>query len=176
MSPATVTPRIVGRLALAVAFVSAGALLVAANSTDSVSGSISYKTHTKDFALTPTHVYLLKGRDPADPGTAIRRLVVTTEDLDSEIQACKTLRCVTDGLKEGLTVDFDAGSGLGCWLVLDNKLVQYSAAQGEASFKAKADTAGRMAGTLTFDKTAAGGPNVNVTFDVALTKDFDQQP
>lgn len=175
MSPATVTPRIIGRLAFAVALVTAATLSAAGSSTDSVSGSISYKTHTKDLALTPTHVYLLKGRDPADQAVAIRRLVVTTENLDSEIDSCKTLRCVTDGLKEGLTVDFDGGARLGYWLVLDNKLVQFSAAGGQSSFKAKAYTDERMAGTLEFDRTAAGGPNVNVTFDVALTKDFDTQ-
>ena len=35
---------------------------------------------------------------------------------------------------------------------------------------AKTDDAKKVAGTLRFDKTGAGGPKVNVTFDAAVVK------
>jgi hypothetical protein len=175
MTQVPVTLRAAMRYAFTAALVVAWTVSSAAGAADSVSGSASYKSRTRDFAVTFTHIYLVKGLDPADPSSTIRRLILTTKDLASEIAACKTLRCSTDNLGEGMTVDVDAGPRLRYWLVLNERLVQYSGTERPEALTTTKDTATRLAGTLTFDATESGGPKVDVKFDVALTKDFEAQ-
>ena len=53
----------------------------------------------------------------------------------------------------------------------NDQLVQYSGTEPVASLAAKVDDAKRLAGTLRFDKTGAGGPKVDIEFDATLVKE-----
>jgi hypothetical protein len=55
---------------------------------------------------------------------------------------------------------------------MNGQKVQYSGTEPVGSFAASADDARRIAGRLVFDKTAAGGPKVDVEFDAALVKEL----
>lgn len=138
----------------------------------SAKGSMLYKSKAKDLKVTFTHAFLIKGPDVVDPKTILRRLLLTTSDIGAKIQACATMSCVDGVFTEGLQVDFDNGPRLNYWLTLNDSLVQYSGTEPPASLTATANTAARLAGKLVFDKTAAGGPKVDVEFDSPLVKEF----
>jgi hypothetical protein len=56
--------------------------------------------------------------------------------------------------------------------VPDNQMVQYSGTAAPAVLKLTADTPTRLAGKLTIDNVAAGGPKVDVEFDVPLLREL----
>jgi hypothetical protein len=159
-------------LTSALAAVAIGASLFAA--ADTASGSVAFKSKTRDFTLAITNGYLVQGPDDMDPTTTIHRVILSTKDLRSTIMGCDEMSCVTSDLNEGMTVDFGGSSRLNYWLVLNGQLVQYSGTTTRASFKATTNTPAHLAGTLTFDDAAAGGAKVNVTFDLTVTKTFSK--
>ena len=74
-----------------------------------------------------------------------------------------------------MTVDFDVGPPLNYWVVGNGQKIQYSGtAKPDETLKLTADTAKRLAGTLTIDDSAVGGANVNVKFDAMAVKQFDR--
>jgi hypothetical protein len=129
-------------------------------------GTFVYKGKTATLA----HAYLVKGPDSVSKQT-IRRLILSATDLEAKIRACKTMSCTDGDLGEGLSINLDAGSRLEYWMVMNDQRVQYSGTEPAASLTAKGNEPGRIAGTLRFDKTAAGGPRVDVEFDAALVKE-----
>ncbi len=137
-------------------------------------GTLNYKSKSKDFAIALKYAHYVKGPDDMDPKTTIKRVILSSTDLTSKIQACKTLDCSDDGLTEGIEIDITGGPRLLYWLVVNGGLVQYSGTQQPASLVTTADTAQRLAGKITFDDSGAGGAKVDVTFDASLLKAFDK--
>ena len=134
----------------------------------SATGTLSYKSKAGAFTMTPKYAYVVKGPDAVDTNKIIRHLILSPIDIGAKIQACKTMSCTDADLNNGMTVDLDAGPRLNYWVVLNNQRVQYSGTEPTASLKLTADTPARLAGTLVFDGTAAGGPQVNVEFDAPM--------
>jgi hypothetical protein len=131
-------------------------------------GNLSYKGTT--VAL--KHAYFVKGPDAVDPKTIIRRLILSRDDLGAAIQACKTMNCVDGAITEGMEVDFDVGPRLNYWVALNGGRVQYSGTARPPVAKLAGDDAKRLAGSLSIDDAAAGGPRLEVEFAATLLKEF----
>jgi hypothetical protein len=119
------------------------------------------------------YAYLVKGPDAVSK-QPIRRLILSATDLSAKIAGCKTMSCTDSDLGDGLSINLEAGPRFSFWMVLNDQKVQYSGTEPYASLAAKTDDAKRLAGTVRFDKTAAGGPKVDVEFDAALVKEVSQ--
>ena len=129
-------------------------------------GTLSYKART----ATPKYAYLVKGPDAVSK-QPIRRLILSATDLGSKIAACKTMSCTDSDLTEGMSINLEPGPRFNYWVSMNDQKVQYSGTEPVASLAARIDDAKRLAGTLRFDKTAAGGPKVEIEFDAALVKE-----
>jgi len=158
----------------ALALASAAVLFPAAGNADSVSGTINYRSKAGAVVVNVANVYLIKGPD-AVSGKTIRELIFTSADIGAKLQACASMTCASGHVTEGMTVDFDAGPRLNYWVVGNGQMIQYSgtAKPGE-TLKVAADTAQRLAGTLTIDHAAVGGAKVNVKFDATVIKQFNK--
>ena len=132
-------------------------------------GSVEYQGKSVVFR----HAYLVKGPDAVDPSVVIRELVLSAADVGAEIEACKSMSCVSGALTEGMTVDLDAGPRLNYWVVLKGGMVQYSGTEDPAALTLGTREAGRLAGRLVLDRTASGGPKVDVEFDATLLRTFE---
>jgi hypothetical protein len=130
-------------------------------------GTLTYKTRTANLK----YAYLVKGPDAVSK-QPIRRLILSATDLGAKISACRTLSCTDSDLNDGLSVNFDIGSRLNYWMVMNDQKIQYSGTQKPEALKTTADNAKRIAGTLRFDDAGAGGPKVDVEFDAALVKEL----
>jgi len=137
-------------------------------------GTLNYKGKSKDFAVALKYAHYVKGPDEMDPKTTIKRIILSSTDLTTKIQDCKTLDCSDDGLTDGIEIDITGGPRLLYWLVVNNGLVQYSGTQQPAALAATADTAQRIAGKIAFDDSSAGGAKLDATFDAPLLKTFDK--
>lgn len=132
-------------------------------------GTVTSKGRTANVK----YAYLVKGPDAVSKQT-VRRLILSATDLSAKIAGCKTMSCTDGDLGDGLSINLDAGPRFSFWMVLNDQKVQYSGTEPYASLAAKADDPRRLAGTVRFDKTAAGGPKVDVEFDAALVKEVSQ--
>jgi hypothetical protein len=132
------------------------------------SGTLAYKGRTVAFK----YAWLVKGPYERDPAKTIRRLILSANDIGAAIQACKTVSCADGKVTEGMTVDFDVSPRLDYWIALNGQKVQYSGAAMPDAFSARANDPGHLAGKLTIDDVAAGGPKVDAEFDVAVFKTF----
>ena len=130
-------------------------------------GTVVYKGRTADIK----YAYLVKGPD-AVTKQPIRRLILSTKDLGAKIASCSKMSCMDADLDEGLEVDLVDGPRLNYWLVMNGQKVQYSGTEPKESLASTANDAKKIAGTLKFDKTAAGGPKVDVTFDAPMVKEL----
>ncbi len=142
----------------------------AASPGGAASGTIAYRGRT----AAPAHAYLVRGPDAVDEKKVVRRLVLTTSDLGPKIAACESMSCVDANVTEGMEVDFDAGPRLNYWIALDGQKVQYSGTAVPESFASRANDARRIAGRLSIDDTAAGGPKIAIEFDAPLVRAFDR--
>jgi len=140
----------------------------AAAADDAAKGTLSYKGTT----VVLNHAYLIKGPDAMDPKRIIRRLILSRDDLGAAIQACKTMHCVDGGVTEGMQVDFDASPRLNYWVAANGGRLQYSGTARPSVAKVAGGDAKRLAGKLTIDDSAAGGPQVEVEFAATLLKEF----
>jgi len=147
---------------LAVAF---GLCSTAAAAGDAT-GSVAYKGRTANLKF----AYLVKGPDEVSKQT-IRRLILSATDLSAKIVACTKMSCTDSNLTDGLSINFDSGPRLNYWVVLNDQKIQYSGTLKPEVLKTTASDAKRMAGKLSFDDAAAGGPKVDVDFDAALIKE-----
>ena len=159
------TPVIV--LLAAVLVTAAGVSLMA-----DAKGTASYKGK-RSATVTFKHAYLVKQPEMGG-GARIRRLVLSVEDVSAALKACKTTMCTDGGIGDGMTVDFDSGPRLNYWFVANDQLIQYSGTTAPVSATLTTDTPTRLAGTLKFDASAAGGPVVDVTFDASLVLDIQK--
>lgn len=156
------------------ALAAVAALYPAVAAADQASGTINYQSKAGAVVVNVANVYLVKGPDAAS-GKTIRQLIFTSTDLGPKLQTCASMMCVSGAVTEGMTVDFDAGPRLNYWVVGNGQKVQYSgSARPDESVKLSADTAQRLAGTLTIDDGAAGGANVDVKFDATVVKQFSK--
>ena len=156
------------------ALVAAAALFPAAATAEPASGTINYKSKAAPIAINVANVYLVRGPD-AVSGKTIRQLIFTSADVGAKLQACASMMCAGGNVTEGMTVDFDVGPRLNYWVAGNGQKVQYSGtAKPDETLKLTADTAKRLAGTLTIDDSAVGGANVNVKFDAMAVKQFDR--
>jgi len=128
-------------------------------------GTVAYKGRTVDVK----HAFLVQTTD-AMSGKPMRRLILSPKDIGPKIASCAKMSCVDGDLDEGLEVDLVEGPRVNYWLVMNGQKVQYSGTEPRESLSATSDDAKKVAGTLRFDKTAAGGPKVDVTFDATLVK------
>ena len=164
--------RMIAAPALATAAVAA--LCPVTASADSASGTINYQSKAGAIVVSVANVYLVKGPD-AVSGKTIRQLIFTSTHIGPTLQACASMMCASGSVTEGMTVDFDAGPRLNYWVVGNGQKVQYSGtARPDESVKLSADTAQRLAGTLTIDDGAMGGAKVNVKFDATMVKQFSK--
>ncbi len=161
--PVQKSSRAIAAASLAVLFALAAA---PANAAGEAKGTVDYKGRTTNVK----YAYLVKGPDAVSKQT-IRRLILSATDLSAKIAACKTMSCTDSDLGDGLSVNLEDGPRLNYWMVMNNQKVQYSGTEPKGSLATKADDAKRLAGTLRFDKTGAGGPKVDVEFDAALVKE-----
>jgi hypothetical protein len=146
------------------------AATVPGHTAGTASGTLAYKAKTKDYSVTLKYSYLIKGPDEVDASLTIRRLILSTADLEKKLAACTTMSCTTTGLEEGISIDIGAGPRLNYWVVFNGQLVQYSGTQQPAALTATADTATRLAGKIVFDASQSGGAKIDAQFDTPLTK------
>ena len=136
--------------------------LSATASAGDANGSVTYKARTANLKF----AYLVKGPDEVSKQT-IRRLI-----LSAKIAACTKMSCTDSNLTEGLSVNFDSGPRLNYWMVLNDQKIQYSGTLKPEVLKTTVSDAKRMAGKLTFDDAAAGGPKADVELDAAMGKEL----
>lgn len=143
---------------------------VAANAVaaDTASGTVNYKGRSVALKF----AWLVTGPDAMDPGKTIRRVVLSATDLEAKLRACTTFSCTDSGVTEGMTVEFDSGPRLNYWVAVGNQMIQYSGTAKPDVFTARANEPKRLAGRLAIDAVAAGGPKIDVDFDVRLMKEF----
>jgi hypothetical protein len=130
-------------------------------------GTFVYKGKTVNLK----HAYLIKGPDMVTK-QPIRRVILSSVDLSKDIAKCAKMMCTDGNLNEGLSLNFEDAPRFNYWMVMNDQKVQYSGTEPVKSFASSADDAKRIAGKLVFDKTAAGGPKVDVEFDAALVKEL----
>jgi len=158
-----------GLAAIIFAFVTADVptnLAIAAE--NQVKGTLTYRT----YSVTLKYAWLVKGHYEREPGKTIRRLILSANDIGAKLQACETMSCAGGQVTEGMTVDFDAPPRLGYWVAVNGGKVQYSFGAMPEAFVGRVDNAGRLAGKLAFDDGSAGGPKVDIEFDVTVFKEF----
>jgi hypothetical protein len=80
--------------------------------------------------------------------------------------------CADGQVTEGMTVDFDVSPRLNYWIALNSQKEQYSGTVTPDAFAARANDTGHLAGRLAIDDVAAGGPRIDVEFNVTLFKEF----
>ncbi|MBL8702750.1 MAG: hypothetical protein JNK67_30495 [Alphaproteobacteria bacterium] len=152
-------------MALAIAGLAAAALPADAGE---AKGSLAHR----GAAVPVRYAYLVKGPDAVDPKLIVRKLILSTTDLEAKIRACTTMSCADRDLGDGMTIDFDAGPRLNYWLVRNRQTIQHSGTARPSVFAATRDEAGHLAGKLSFDDGGSGGPKVELEFDAALLKEF----
>jgi hypothetical protein len=135
-------------------------------------GTLAFKAKTRSFDVALRFAYLVKGPDAVDPKLTIRRVILSSTDVEKKLAACATMNCTADESIEGVSIDLDAGPRLNYWITLNDGLVQYSGTVAPSSLKTTADTATRLAGHWTLDSLAAGGGKADVEFDAPLLKTF----
>jgi hypothetical protein len=151
------------RVALLVVLLAAAPIAAAGDA----KGTVAYKGRTIDVK----HAYLVQTTD-AMSGKPMRRLILAPKDIGGKIDSCARMSCVDGDLDDGIEFDFVEGPRLNYWLVMNGQKVQYSGTEPKESLAPAANDAKKLAGTLRFDKTGAGGPKVDVTFDAPFTKEL----
>jgi hypothetical protein len=147
------------------------ALACSAARADGVTGSIAYQSKVGAIVVTPKYAYLVSGPDEVS-GKPIRRVVLAVADVAAKIRACEAMSCSDGGLREGMTIDFDAGPRLNYWFVANDQRVQYSGTAEPASLRLAVNTPQRLAGRWDLDGRAAGGPLIQIEFDAPLLKEM----
>jgi hypothetical protein len=164
MTPARTTASrraVVAAAALALA----GTALAAGND---AKGTIAYK----NFNVALKYAWLVKGPDSMDPKKTIRKLVLSATDIGAKLAACASMSCADGSVTEGATVDFDSGPRLNYWMVVNGQKVQYSGTVVPSALAAKANDANHVAGRLTIDDAAMGGPKIDAEFDATVGKEY----
>ena len=138
---------------------------------DGSKGTLVYKGSKKTFSIDLKYAYFVTGPDSFDPDKKIRRLIFTSQNLEAKIKSCEVMNCIDPAI-EGIQVDLDAAHRILYWVNLNGQTVQYSGTAVLESVDLTTQAKDRLAGSLKIDDSGAGGPRVNVTFDVSLVKSF----
>ena len=156
------------------ALVFASAILLAASSASAgtAKGTLVHNGKT----VTLAYAYLVTGPDAIDPATKIRRLILSANDLGKKLDACKVMSCTDGEVTEGIVVDINGGPRMNYWMAINDQRVQHSNTEEPSSLAATTDDKTKLAGKLTIDDTASGGPKVAVEFDAPLLKDLPAAP
>lgn len=147
-------------------------IALSAISATAIAGEVKGTLAHRGAEIPVRYVYLVKGPDSMDPKTIVRKIIVSTTDLEAKIRACTTMSCADRDLTDGMTVDFDAGPRLNYWVVHNRQMIQHSGTAAPSVFAATRNEPAHLAGTLTFDSAGSGGPKVALQFDAALLKEF----
>lgn len=150
------------------------AMVSTAQAANTAGGTINYKAKSGAMTIAPKHVWLVKGPDAIDPKKTIRKLIFSSTDIGAKVIACKTMSCTDADLGSGMTVDLDAGPRLNYWVVLDGQKVQYSGTAPVDNLKLTTNSANRLAGKLSIDGVAAGGPKVDIDFDATMLPELSK--
>ena len=139
----------------------------------SATGEVVYVTKNKPVNLTVTSGQYLTGPDEMEAAKTIRRLLFTSSDITTKVKTCKTLKCL-DSEFIGLQVDITDGPRLLYWLVLNNQLVQYSGTAQPETLALTQNSPTHLAGSLAIDDSKAGGPKIDIKFDLNLNRAFEK--
>jgi len=143
----------IGIVSIGIAFAVASLTPLRVDAADSSKGSFVFKGKTVELK----YVYLVKGPDYSSK--IIRELVFSPTDISAKIQACADPSCVRGGLNEGMTVDFDAGSRLNYWVVMNGQRVQYSGTADPPRPRPRARRARQPSPTASSDSVPGSGTN-----------------
>lgn len=141
---------------------------------DSAAGTLTYKSKSKTFDASIKYVYLVEGATDLNPTERIQRLIFSATDLGAKIKSASTMRETDTALKEGFEIDLVKGPRYNYWMVLNNGLVQYSGTIPPENLVLTANSPTQLIGTFKQDNSEAGGPKIDVTFDVTLLKKFEK--
>ncbi len=115
------------------------------------------------------HVYLVSAVAGDKKG---RRLIFSAKDLAASIGKCANISCATNDLMEGLELELDSGERMNLWAVANDQKVQHSDTVVRSAFTATTDMPASVSGVLAIDRSAMGGPKINIEFKAGLTKAF----
>jgi hypothetical protein len=149
-----------------------GAVLLAGIATPADAGEAKGAFAHRGAPIAVRYAYLVTGPDAVDPKMIVRKLILSTTNLEAKIRACTTMSCADRDLDDGMTIDFDAGPRLNYWVVRNKQMIQHSGTAAPSVFTATRNEAGHLAGRLVFDASGSGGPKVELEFDAALLKAF----
>ena len=141
---------------------------------DKVTGNVMYKSKSKTFDVAMKYVYLVEGPDNLNPSERIQRLIFSAKDIGDKIKSCTLMRETDRDLTEGFEVNLVKGPRYEYWMVLNGGLVQYSGTVPPANLVTTTLSPTKIAGTFKQDNSGAGGPKIDVTFDVTLLKKFSK--
>ena len=153
-------------LAVAAALLAPAASVHAAAS-DSAKGKLTVQGEDQPLSVELTRAYLVKGPATFDQTQMARHIVFTATDERSTIAACKDIRCATLLSADGITVELPPDSAPGWWAHVGT--VQFSSTGDSDALKLSTESAERLAGTFTIDRTMV---TTAITFDAALAKTF----
>lgn len=141
---------------------------------DKVTGNVLYKGKSKTFDVAIKYVYLVEGPDNLNPSERIQRLIFSAKDIGDKIKASTLMRDTDKDLTEGFEINLVKGPRYEYWMVLNGGLVQYSGTVPPTNLVTKTQSPTQIAGTFKQDNSGAGGPKIDVTFEVTLLKKFDK--
>lgn len=153
--------------AAVVAALLAPAASVLAEASGSAKGTLTVQGEDKPLSVELKHAYLVSGPATFDQTQMARRIVFTANDERSTIVACKDIRCATLLSADGVTVELPPDSAPGWWAHVGT--VQYSSTGDSDALKLSTDSAERLAGTFTIDRTMV---TTAIAFDAVLVKTF----
>ena len=158
--------RILAAAAVAAALL-APAAPVFADASGSAKGTLTVQGDDKPSSVELKHAYLVNGPSTFDQTQMARHIVFTAKDERSTIVACKDIRCATLLSADGITVELPPDSAPGWWAHVGT--VQFSSTGDSDALKLSTESAERLAGTFTIDRTMV---TTAITFDAALAKTF----
>jgi len=141
---------------------------------DKVIGSILYKGKSKTFDVAMKYVYLVEGPDNLNPSERIYRLIFSAKDISDKIKSSTLMRETGRYLAEGFEINLVKGPRYEYWMVLNGGMVQYSGTVPPANLVTTTHSPTKIVGTFKQDNSGAGGPKIDVTFEVTLLKKFDK--
>ena len=141
---------------------------------DKVTGTVLYKGKSKTFDVAIKYVYLVEGPDNLNPSERIQRLIFSAKDIGDKIKSSTLMRETDKDLTEGFEINLVKGPRYEYWMVLNGGLVQYSGTIPPTNLVTTTHSSTKIAGTFKQDNSGAGGPKIDVTFDVTLLKKFDK--
>lgn len=157
------------RLSFATLIALASPMLFAAGG-DRAQGTLTVQAEDKPLQMQLGHAYYVSGPDTFEADRMTRRLVFSADDLAATIRACPDVRCATIPSSDGLVLELDDAGSPRYWAHV--RPMQYSGSVDSGGLVLRADTADRLAGTLTI---ADSGVKTTIDFDATLLKAFPAQ-